>query len=91
MARLKCIDRPPEIKDNILWDLLSKLLEFDPILRITAKEALQHPYFTSPAALSDISKDQQDLALLAVTAELNGDKIISKLNSLHKTGSIFKW
>ncbi|KAA6397928.1 MAG: putative serine/threonine protein kinase, partial [Streblomastix strix] len=27
MAQLKCIERPLEIKDDILWDLLSKMLE----------------------------------------------------------------
>jgi serine/threonine protein kinase len=30
-------------------------LEFDPNKRITAAEALQHPYFTSPEALADVS------------------------------------
>ncbi|KAA6388473.1 MAG: hypothetical protein EZS28_015999 [Streblomastix strix] len=49
------IPRPEEIKDDILWNLLSKMLDFDPIKRITASEALQHPYFTSPVAHTDIS------------------------------------
>ncbi|KAA6391337.1 MAG: hypothetical protein EZS28_013136 [Streblomastix strix] len=63
MAKLKCIERPSEIKDDILWDLLSKILEFDPNKRITAAEALQHPYFTSSEALSDISQEQQLLSI----------------------------
>ncbi|KAA6394685.1 MAG: putative CAMK family protein kinase [Streblomastix strix] len=71
MATLKSIERPEEIKDDILWDLLSKMLEFDPDKRITAAEALQHPYFTSPEAFADISKVQQDLAQQATQAELN--------------------
>ncbi|KAA6379112.1 MAG: putative protein kinase, partial [Streblomastix strix] len=80
MARLKNIERPPEIKDNILWDLLSRLLEFDPNKRITAAEALQHPYFTSPEALADVSKEQQDLASLAAVAELEGDSSITEFD-----------
>nr|XP_039268466.1 dual specificity tyrosine-phosphorylation-regulated kinase 4-like [Styela clava] len=31
--------------DPLLFDLISKCLEWDPALRITAVEALQHPYF----------------------------------------------
>ncbi|KAA6381562.1 MAG: putative protein kinase [Streblomastix strix] len=80
ITQLKCIDRPSEVKDDILWDLLSRLLEFDPNKRITAAEALQHPYFTSPEALSDISKEQQDLASLAAVAELEGDSSITEFD-----------
>ena len=33
--------------NNNTIDLLNKLLEIDPKKRITAKEALEHPYFKS--------------------------------------------
>lgn len=33
--------------DELAIDLLSKMLIYDPAKRITAKEALQHPYFDS--------------------------------------------
>ncbi|KAA6378604.1 MAG: hypothetical protein EZS28_025869, partial [Streblomastix strix] len=77
LAHLKSIQRPSEIKDDILWNLLSELLDFDPDKRITAVEALQHPYFTSPEAIADISKEQQDLASLSAIAELEGDSSIT--------------
>ncbi|KAA6373519.1 MAG: putative Serine/threonine-protein kinase involved in autophagy, partial [Streblomastix strix] len=80
IAKLKSINRPSEIKDNHLWDLLSQLLEFDPNKRITAAEALQHPYFTSPEALSDISKEQYDIASLSAIAELEGDSNIAEFD-----------
>ncbi|KAA6402845.1 MAG: putative protein kinase 1 [Streblomastix strix] len=70
IKQMKCIERPSEIKDDVLWDLLSKLLEFDPDKRITADQALRHPYFTSPQSQSDVSKEQQDLASQAFIAEL---------------------
>ncbi|KAA6361050.1 MAG: putative Aurora kinase C [Streblomastix strix] len=80
MIQLKSIERPSQIKDNLLWDLLQNLLEFDPDKRITAAEALQHPYFTSPEAIADVSKEQQDLASLAVTAEQDGDSTITEFD-----------
>jgi dual-specificity kinase len=35
--------------DDVNWqfhDLVKKLLAFDPALRMTVKDALQHPYFS---------------------------------------------
>ncbi|KAA6390373.1 MAG: putative serine/threonine protein kinase [Streblomastix strix] len=80
IAQLKSIERPSEIKDNILWDLLSQLLEFVPNNRISAAKALQHPYFISPEALSDISKEQLDLASLAAVSEFEGDSSITEFD-----------
>ncbi|KAA6373894.1 MAG: hypothetical protein EZS28_030580 [Streblomastix strix] len=80
LVQLKSIKRPSDIKDDILWNHLSKLLDFDPDKRITAVEALQHPYFSSPEAIADISKEQQDLASLAAVAELEGDSSITQFD-----------
>ncbi|KAA6355569.1 MAG: hypothetical protein EZS28_048904, partial [Streblomastix strix] len=80
MCLMNSIDRPSEFKDNVLWDLLSKLLEFDPDKRITAVEAHQHSSFTSNEAIDDVSKEQQDLAQLAANAELEGDSSITEFD-----------
>ncbi|KAA6393000.1 MAG: putative Serine/threonine-protein kinase NIM1, partial [Streblomastix strix] len=80
MTTLKCIQRPPEVKVDILWNLLSEMLEFDPDKRITANDALQHPYFTSPEAIVDISSEQQDLASFAVVEEEEGDSDITEFD-----------
>ncbi|KAA6374451.1 MAG: putative protein kinase, partial [Streblomastix strix] len=68
--QMKSIERPPEISDNLLWNLLSKMLEFDPDKRIIASDALIHPFLTSPEAEAEISPEQFKLAQKAVQAEL---------------------
>ncbi|KAA6383300.1 MAG: putative CAMK family protein kinase [Streblomastix strix] len=80
MAKLKSIDRPSEIKDNILWDFLSRLLKFDSDKRITAAEALQHPYFTTPDAIADVSQEQLELALVADKMKENENSFITKFD-----------
>ncbi|KAA6398243.1 MAG: putative serine/threonine protein kinase [Streblomastix strix] len=76
MSQLKCIKRPSEIKDNLLWDLLSNMLEFDPNKRFSAAQALKHPYFTSPEALADISKEQEKLT--NQVGVINSQHIVTK-------------
>ncbi|KAA6386136.1 MAG: hypothetical protein EZS28_018338 [Streblomastix strix] len=78
MAKLKSIDRPTEIQDCNLWNLLSQMLEFDPSKRITAAEALQFPFFTSHEALADISQEQEEFAQVASFDEIFGVKNISE-------------
>ncbi|KAA6362143.1 MAG: putative CAMK family protein kinase, partial [Streblomastix strix] len=80
MAVLKCIERPPEITDNLLWDLLSQLLEFNPDKRITADQAIFHPFLTSDETLADISLEQIELAALFDFPEFEEDQYFAKFD-----------
>ncbi|KAA6379481.1 MAG: hypothetical protein EZS28_024991, partial [Streblomastix strix] len=77
---IQFIERPIQIKDDILWNLLSLMLEFDPDKRITASQALQHPFFTSPEAIDGISPEQHHLALQSAQAELDGNSNITEFD-----------
>ncbi|KAA6373037.1 MAG: putative Spindle assembly checkpoint kinase [Streblomastix strix] len=41
------LNRPSSIRDNTLWDLIVKMLNFDPKTRISAAKALEHLFFTN--------------------------------------------
>ena len=61
MERTGLLDKL-ETKDYVLADLMEKMLNFDPAKRISAKEALEHPYF------NDISIEMRK-ACIGVPAE----------------------
>ncbi|KAA6391303.1 MAG: putative serine/threonine-protein kinase, partial [Streblomastix strix] len=68
------LTRPLQITDNLLWDLLVKMLAFDRKNRISAVDALKHPFFTSEQAIREISPEQYLLAQTAQIEQRNGDK-----------------
>ncbi|KAA6378502.1 MAG: putative calcium/calmodulin-dependent protein kinase [Streblomastix strix] len=72
--------RPSSIKDDNLWDLLKKMLSFDPINRISAVEALNHPFFTSIQALIEITPEQINFAQSAQISKSNGDLSITQFD-----------
>ncbi|KAA6374130.1 MAG: hypothetical protein EZS28_030344, partial [Streblomastix strix] len=71
------ITRPKAITDNLLWDLLMKILQFDKKDRPTAEQALQHPYFTGEQASKDISALQRQIVNAALLSQQGGDKSIT--------------
>ncbi|KAA6390021.1 MAG: hypothetical protein EZS28_014451 [Streblomastix strix] len=73
--RSRRIDRPAAIKDDLLWDLLLKLLNFDPYNRISADKALQHPYFTSPQSNVDVSLEARQVVQNATSALQRGEEL----------------
>ncbi|KAA6373350.1 MAG: putative CAMK/RAD53 protein kinase Cds1, partial [Streblomastix strix] len=84
LSNMKMIQRPSKIKNDILWDLLSKMLEFDPNKRISASEALEHEFFTNDESFSEIFLEQKKIANQSAAAQHLGNQNISEydLNSL---------
>ncbi|KAA6388880.1 MAG: putative Aurora kinase [Streblomastix strix] len=72
--------RPSSIKDDNLWDLLKKMLSFEPINRISAADALKHPFFTSAQALREITPEQINIAQSAQIAKQYGDQSITQFD-----------
>ncbi|KAA6370760.1 MAG: putative cytochrome P450, partial [Streblomastix strix] len=76
MRQNKTINRPSLIRDNLFWDLLNHLLDFDRKSRFSADQALQHPYFTCEQAQNEISQYSHQIASASLALQQNGDRII---------------
>ncbi|KAA6377583.1 MAG: putative protein kinase, partial [Streblomastix strix] len=70
----RVLTRPQLITDDLLWDLLVRMLAFDRKNRISAVDALNHPFFTGEQAMREISPEQYQLSQTAQTSQRNGDK-----------------
>ncbi|KAA6392123.1 MAG: hypothetical protein EZS28_012352 [Streblomastix strix] len=68
--------------DDLLWDLLVRMLQFDRKDRISAEIALQHPFFTGEQAMKEITPEQNQLAQTAQEAIQNGDQNISQFDTI---------
>ncbi|KAA6354714.1 MAG: hypothetical protein EZS28_049759, partial [Streblomastix strix] len=77
LMKRRQIIRPKAIIDNLLWDLLILLLQFDKKDRPTAEQALNHPYFTGEQASKDISGLQHQIANVAQQCQQRGDSSIT--------------
>ncbi|KAA6368636.1 MAG: putative calcium/calmodulin-dependent protein kinase [Streblomastix strix] len=77
----KVFIRPYSIIDDDLWDLLVQMLAFDRKDRISAEDALKHPFFTSQQALSEITQEQRQLAQTAQIEKQNGNQQISEFDT----------
>ncbi|KAA6374389.1 MAG: hypothetical protein EZS28_030084, partial [Streblomastix strix] len=77
----KVLIRPNSIIDDNLWDLLVQMLAFDRKDRISAEDALKHPFFTSQQGLSEITSEQRQLAQTAQIEKQNGYKQISEFDA----------
>ncbi|KAA6369526.1 MAG: putative serine/threonine-protein kinase ATG1a, partial [Streblomastix strix] len=75
--------RPQSVKDDIVWDLITKLLTFNRKDRISSSDALKHPFFAGEQAMKEISLHSIQLAQTAQQAQQRGDKNITQYDTQH--------
>ncbi|KAA6375902.1 MAG: hypothetical protein EZS28_028571 [Streblomastix strix] len=73
----KVLDRPFQITDNLLWDLLQRMLDFDRNTRISEDQALMHPFFTGEQTMRELSPEQYQLAQTAQYSQKIGNSNIT--------------
>ncbi|KAA6397444.1 MAG: putative serine/threonine-protein kinase ATG1a [Streblomastix strix] len=74
------IEQPSHIKDNLLHNLLMNLLDFNPITRLSAQKALQHQFFTSQDAQSQITTEAYQIAQNVLQSKQNGNIQITQFD-----------
>ncbi|KAA6368961.1 MAG: putative Polo kinase Plo1, partial [Streblomastix strix] len=74
----KKLNKPSNVLDEVLWNLITKMLSFDGKDRISASEALNHEFFTGEKADEEISMNAFRLAQTAQKALQKGDKNINQ-------------
>ncbi|KAA6395534.1 MAG: putative AGC family protein kinase [Streblomastix strix] len=73
--------RPQSVKDDIVWDLITKLLTFDRKDRISSSDALKHPFFTGEQAMKEISPLSIELAQTGEQEKQRGDRNITQYDT----------
>ncbi|KAA6386428.1 MAG: putative calcium/calmodulin-dependent protein kinase I delta short [Streblomastix strix] len=76
----KKLKRPERVKDDLCWELITKMLAFDRKKRICASDALKHKFFTGEQANREITEEQHQLAQVALVAQQRGDQNISQFD-----------
>ncbi|KAA6380232.1 MAG: putative AGC family protein kinase [Streblomastix strix] len=74
----KVLIRPEKLKDDVLWDLLMKMLSFDKNDRLSAESALKHPFFSYGIASKEITEESRLVAAAARKAKQDGDTSITQ-------------
>ncbi|KAA6392184.1 MAG: putative calcium/calmodulin-dependent protein kinase [Streblomastix strix] len=77
----KTLTRPESVKDNIAWDLITKLLTFDRKDRISSSDALNHLFFAGDQAKREISPLSIQLAQAAQQSIQRGDRNITQYDA----------
>ncbi|KAA6401905.1 MAG: hypothetical protein EZS28_002572, partial [Streblomastix strix] len=72
-------------KDDILWDLLTKMLTFNRKDRISIQDALNHEFFTGEQAMNEVSEEAKNLAVAAQIAKKYSNKSVTQ----YDTNSLF--
>ncbi|KAA6391475.1 MAG: hypothetical protein EZS28_012995 [Streblomastix strix] len=77
----KAIERSPEVKDDVLWDLLTNMLIFDRKERISVADALNHELLTGKQTTNEVSLKAKNLATISQITKNYGDQSITQYDT----------
>ncbi|KAA6374003.1 MAG: hypothetical protein EZS28_030470 [Streblomastix strix] len=88
-ASLKRIQRPYNIQDDELWNLISGLICFNQQQRLSASDALTLPYFNSERTKAETSEEVKLIAQQRISATERGENWVLKYDM--ETSFIVPW